>query len=352
MSTNLNRASTWMAADMGAKNYFSHTDSLGRSPSTRAQNCDYPSGAGENIAAGGAWGPASAVFNAWRNSSGHNANMLNGSYRQIGIARVYTAGSRLWLVLGDGLRAGERRDEWRRRDEPDGNTDTDLDFRRGYRDPNADTDPGARGDRHSHVDTDAAAREFRPRFRFEPGERFDVARRERDLQLECRLGRAGVLLLRGHVAGFEQHHRPLHGDGDFSDGVEPADLGWHGPRAAVDALCGRLAVPGLRLCGGEHRRRCADPEGGDDEPDGRIATAGIDRDVPVVLRNWCPAVLLLPGHEPGCEQPRRRFGGTEHEYHPLQRAAWRPGALRAPVDVAFDRVGVHGLPVHGGAVNE
>ena len=47
-STNLNRSSTWLAADMGAKSYFSHTDSLGRSPSTRAQNCDYPGGAGEN----------------------------------------------------------------------------------------------------------------------------------------------------------------------------------------------------------------------------------------------------------------------------------------------------------------
>ncbi|MGE3421813.1 MAG: CAP domain-containing protein [Dehalococcoidia bacterium] len=93
MSTNLNRSATWMAVDMGAKNYFSHTDSLGRSPSTRTQNCDYPSGAGENIAAGGAWSSASAVFNAWKNSSGHNANMLNGSYRQIGIARAYTSGS-------------------------------------------------------------------------------------------------------------------------------------------------------------------------------------------------------------------------------------------------------------------
>jgi uncharacterized protein YkwD len=102
MSTNLNRAATWMATDMGAKNYFSHTDSLGRSPSTRAQNCDYPSGAGENIAAGGAWSSANAVFTAWRNSSGHNANMLNGSYRQIGISRVYTSGSQYgWYWVTD-----------------------------------------------------------------------------------------------------------------------------------------------------------------------------------------------------------------------------------------------------------
>lgn len=93
MSTNLNRASTWMAADMGQKNYFSHTDSLGRSPSGRSIDCGYPQGAGENIAAGTNWSTASAVFAAWKASAGHNANMLNGSYRQIGIARVFTSGS-------------------------------------------------------------------------------------------------------------------------------------------------------------------------------------------------------------------------------------------------------------------
>ncbi|MEO8373430.1 MAG: CAP domain-containing protein [Candidatus Solibacter sp.] len=93
MSTNLNRASTWMAADMGVKKYFSHTDSLGRSPSTRAIDCGYPQGAGENIAAGTNWSTASAVFAAWKASSGHNANMLNGAYRQIGISRVFTSGS-------------------------------------------------------------------------------------------------------------------------------------------------------------------------------------------------------------------------------------------------------------------
>jgi uncharacterized protein YkwD len=93
MSTNLNRASTWLAVDLATKNYFSHTDSAGRSPSTRAQNCDYPGGAGENIAAGTVRDTAQEAFDAWRNSSGHNANMLNSSYRMIGIARYYRAGS-------------------------------------------------------------------------------------------------------------------------------------------------------------------------------------------------------------------------------------------------------------------
>lgn len=93
VSPTLNKASAWLAQDMGSKAYFSHTDSLGRSPSTRAQNCGYAGGAGENIAAGTAWDTAQEVFDAWRNSSGHNANMLNTSYRVIGIARVQVAGS-------------------------------------------------------------------------------------------------------------------------------------------------------------------------------------------------------------------------------------------------------------------
>ena len=89
ISTNLTRAAVWHSTDMGDKNYFSHTDSLGRSPSTRAMDCGYPIGAGENIAAGGAWQSAQSAFTAWKNSSGHNANMLYAPYKQIGIARVY-----------------------------------------------------------------------------------------------------------------------------------------------------------------------------------------------------------------------------------------------------------------------
>jgi len=45
---------------------------------------------GENIAAG--YATAQAVFTGWKNSPGHNANMLNGSYRVIGIGLV-TGGS-------------------------------------------------------------------------------------------------------------------------------------------------------------------------------------------------------------------------------------------------------------------
>ncbi len=104
-SANLNRAASWLAVDMASLAYFSHTDSAGRSPSTRAQNCGYPSGAGENIAAGTVRDTAQEAFDAWKASSGHNANMLNSSYRMIGIARYYlvSAPYRWYWVTDFGL---------------------------------------------------------------------------------------------------------------------------------------------------------------------------------------------------------------------------------------------------------
>lgn len=93
ISSNLNRGSAWMVEDMATNNYFSHTDSLGRSPYQRAIDCGYPSGAGENLAAGTNWSTAQTAFDAWKASSGHNANMLGQYYRQIGIARFNAPGS-------------------------------------------------------------------------------------------------------------------------------------------------------------------------------------------------------------------------------------------------------------------
>jgi hypothetical protein len=93
ISAALDRAAVWMSTDMGQKRYFSHTDSLGRAFRTRLTAFGYPTNtySGENIAAGNA--TASATFQQWKNSPGHNANMLNANYRAMGIARVYTAGS-------------------------------------------------------------------------------------------------------------------------------------------------------------------------------------------------------------------------------------------------------------------
>ncbi len=85
-SPNLSRAAAWMSEDMVANGYFSHTDSLGRSPFQRVRDCGYASsGAGENLAMAGS---ASTAFNLWLNSSGHRANMLNSMWVVIGVGRA------------------------------------------------------------------------------------------------------------------------------------------------------------------------------------------------------------------------------------------------------------------------
>jgi uncharacterized protein YkwD len=86
-------AAEWMSTDMGVNNYFSHTDSTGGSPWDRM--CDhgycYNTWKGENIAAG--YSTAQAVFEGWKGSPGHNANMLGQHYVVMGIALVHTPGS-------------------------------------------------------------------------------------------------------------------------------------------------------------------------------------------------------------------------------------------------------------------
>ena len=92
VSVALQNAAQWMSADMAAKSYFSHTDSLGRDPFQRMAAFGYGySPAGENIAAGNA--TAQNTFNQWQASPGHRANMLNASFRVIGIGRAYNAAS-------------------------------------------------------------------------------------------------------------------------------------------------------------------------------------------------------------------------------------------------------------------
>ena len=93
LSTNLSSSAAWLARDLGAYGYFDHTDRLGRTPTARANVCGYAYGTGENIAAGTIMQTAEQAFNAWRNSAGHNANMLDTRYVQVGIAREYVPGS-------------------------------------------------------------------------------------------------------------------------------------------------------------------------------------------------------------------------------------------------------------------
>jgi uncharacterized protein YkwD/chitodextrinase len=98
VSVALQNSARWMSTDMAQKNYFSHTDSLGRSPQTRIASFGYPAAysAGENLAAG--FPDAQSVLEGFANAcdpdgSGnctyaHRRNMLGAGYTAIGIARV------------------------------------------------------------------------------------------------------------------------------------------------------------------------------------------------------------------------------------------------------------------------
>lgn len=89
VSTDLSEAADWHTDDMAAKNYFSHTDSLLRDPFQRmaAFGYTYLTAKAENIAAGNATG--SGTFTQFKNSTSHNANMLNANFKVMGIARSY-----------------------------------------------------------------------------------------------------------------------------------------------------------------------------------------------------------------------------------------------------------------------
>lgn len=93
VDTKLQDASEWMSVDMGVNAYFSHTDSLGRDPFVRmsAFGYNYNTWKGENLAAGTS--SAQTAFDLWRNSPGHNSNMLGSNYNAIGVARAQTVGS-------------------------------------------------------------------------------------------------------------------------------------------------------------------------------------------------------------------------------------------------------------------
>ena len=96
ISATLTEAARWMSQDMGDRDYFSHTDSLGRSPFQRmaasGYDCEaYNTWCGENLAAGVAAG--SETFELWRNSPGHNGNMLNPNYVVAGISAVFNQDS-------------------------------------------------------------------------------------------------------------------------------------------------------------------------------------------------------------------------------------------------------------------
>lgn len=92
----LSRVARYKSQDMVSNHYFSHTSPTYGSPfqMIKSFGLTYRS-AGENIAYGQT--TPQAVVNAWMNSSGHRANILNSSYKQIGVG--YVANGHYWTQL-------------------------------------------------------------------------------------------------------------------------------------------------------------------------------------------------------------------------------------------------------------
>ncbi|HMM43739.1 MAG TPA: CAP domain-containing protein [Thermomicrobiales bacterium] len=90
-SRKLNVASYCHSLDMATNGFFSRTDSDGSSPVQRIRAAGYTgwTAVAENIAVG--YPSVAAVVNGWMNSSGHRANILNGSLTQVGIGLFETS---------------------------------------------------------------------------------------------------------------------------------------------------------------------------------------------------------------------------------------------------------------------
>lgn len=92
----LSRVARFKSQDMKDNNYFSHTSPVYGSPFEMIKNfgISYRSAA-ENIAKGQR--TPKAVVDAWMNSSGHRANILNSSYAKIGVG--YVADGNYWTQM-------------------------------------------------------------------------------------------------------------------------------------------------------------------------------------------------------------------------------------------------------------
>ena len=96
LNTKLSALARTKSQDMSDKHYFSHTSPTYGSAfdMMKSSGIKYNT-AGENIAYG--YRTPEAVVNAWMNSPGHRANILNASYKEIGVG--YVADGNYWTQM-------------------------------------------------------------------------------------------------------------------------------------------------------------------------------------------------------------------------------------------------------------
>ncbi len=96
LNAELSRVARYKSQDMHNRGYFDHNSPTYGSPFTMMRNfgISYRS-AGENIAYGQR--TPQEVVNAWMNSAGHRANILNSSFTDIGVG--YVADGNYWTQM-------------------------------------------------------------------------------------------------------------------------------------------------------------------------------------------------------------------------------------------------------------
>jgi len=101
INNQLNLAAEVKAKDMLSLQYFAHQSPAGAGPADLAKNFDYQYLIiGENLALGN-FKDDQALVQAWMDSPGHRANILNSRYTEIGVAvlqGIYQ-GQRTWLAV-------------------------------------------------------------------------------------------------------------------------------------------------------------------------------------------------------------------------------------------------------------
>lgn len=97
-SSELSKVARIKSEDMAKNNYFSHTSPTYGSPFDMMKKFGIKyNTAGENIAKG--YSSAQAVVNGWMNSSGHRANILNPSFKTIGVGAYSNNGTIYWTQM-------------------------------------------------------------------------------------------------------------------------------------------------------------------------------------------------------------------------------------------------------------
>ncbi|WP_217547477.1 CAP domain-containing protein [Streptomyces sp. GbtcB6] len=93
-NSSLTKLAEAFSDDMAARDFFDHTDPDGKTPWDRAAAAGISSLGGENIARGQA--TAQAVMDAWMNSEGHRANILNCDFKTLGVGVHFGEGGPWW----------------------------------------------------------------------------------------------------------------------------------------------------------------------------------------------------------------------------------------------------------------